>query len=318
MMSRSVAQTGWDTGHRTPPANGPAMTRDEFDALFDQLRRERPPGPIAGARRVAAAGLVRTGEVVAMGRPWDSVAGPDNHRPALHQMTELADVTAPEPTVHKDFIASDYHGKSQTHLDALCHVAYRGQLFSGMPAGEVLSSQGASFGAVTELLPGLVGRGVLLDVARLRDRAWLEPGEAVGGPELLVCAEEQGCPLRPGDVVLVRTGHLARRRQLGAWDPDDLSAGLHPGAMRVLHASRISALGGDGDSDVRPSPVPGVHSPVHVLAVTAMGLPLIDNMDLESLAETCARNARWDFLFVTAPLNIPRATGSPVNPLAVF
>ncbi|MDH6125862.1 cyclase family protein [Kitasatospora sp. GP82] len=294
------------------------MTRDEFDAFFDQLRRDRLPGPVAGAQRVAAAGLVQTGEVVAMGRPWDSVPGPDNRRPALHQMTELADVTAPEPTVHKDFIASDYHGKAQTHLDALCHIAYRGLLFAGVRAQDAVSSQGASYGAVTELLPGLVGRGVLLDVARLRGRDWLEPGEAVGGPELLACAEEQSSPLGPGDILLVRTGHLARRRQLGAWDPDDLSAGLHPGAMRVLSESRVSALGGDGDSDVRPSPVHGVHSPIHVLAITAMGLPLIDNMDLEALAETCARTSRWEFLFVTAPLNIPRGTGSPVNPLAVF
>jgi len=294
------------------------MTRDEFDALFDQLRSDRLPGPAGRAHRVAAAGLVRTGEVVAMGRPWDSSPGPDNRKPAVHRMTELGDVTAPEPTVYKDFIASDYHGKAQTHLDALCHVAYGGLLFSGVWAPRVFSSQGASYGAVTALLPGLVGRGVLLDVARLRGRAWLEPGQAVHGPELLACAEQQGSPLGHGDIVLVRTGHLARRRQVGAWDPDDLSAGLHPGAMRVLHESRASALGGDGDSDVRPSPVHGVHSPIHVLAITAMGLPLIDNMDLEALAETCGRISRWEFLFVTAPLNIPRGTGSPVNPLAVF
>ncbi|MGW3042344.1 cyclase family protein [Kitasatospora sp. NPDC001159] len=298
--------------------NGPAMTREEFDALFRQMRRDRLPGPVEGRRRVAAAGLVRTGEVVAMGRPWDSVPGPDNRRPALHQMTELADVTAPEPTVHRDFIASDYHGKAQTHLDALCHIAYGGLLFAGVRAREVFSSQGAAYGAVTDLLPGLVGRGVLLDVPRLRGRAWLEPGEAIGGPELLVCAEEQGSPLRPQDILLVRTGHLARRRRLGAWDPDDLSAGLHPGAMCVLSESQASALGSDGDSDMRPSPVDGVHSPVHVLAITALGLPLIDNLDLEPLAEACARTSRWEFLFVAAPLNIPRGTGSPVNPLAVF
>ncbi|MGK4585005.1 cyclase family protein [Kitasatospora sp. HPMI-4] len=300
-----------------PADGGPAMERAEFDALFERLRRDRLPAPPRSAR-AAAARLVRTGEVVAMGRPWDCVAGPDNRRPALHLMTELADVTPPEPTVHKDFIAADYHGKAQTHLDALCHIAYRGLLFAGVPAREVLSSRGASYGAVTDLLPGLVGRGVLLDVARLRGLDWLEPGTAIGGPELTACAERQGSPLRPGDAVLVRTGHLARRRRLGPWDPDGLSAGLHPGAMSVLDGSRASVLGGDGDSDVRPSPVPGVHSPVHVLAVTTMGLPLIDNMDLEPLAETCARLSRWEFLFVAAPLNIPGGTGSPVNPLAVF
>ncbi|MFB7669119.1 cyclase family protein [Kitasatospora sp. NPDC056138] len=317
-MSGSAFPPGRAAGHHASAANGPAMTRDEFDALFDRLRRDRPPGPAGAARRVAAAGLVRTGEVVALGRPWDTAPGPDNRRPALHHMTELADTTAPEPTAYKDFIASDYHGKAQTHLDALCHIAYRGLLFGDVRAQRVVSSQGSAYGAVTDLLPGVVGRGVLLDVAGLRGRAWLEPGEAVGGPELIACADRQGSPLDHGDVLLVRTGHLARRRELGAWDPDELSAGLHPTAMHVPYESRASALGGDGDSDVRPSPVDGVHSPVHVLAVTAMGLPLIDNMDLEDLARACARNARWEFLFVAAPLHIPGGTGSPVNPLAVF
>lgn len=88
--------------------------------------------------------------------------------------------------------------------------------------------------------------------------------------------------------------------------------------MPALDAPRISALGSDGDNDVRPSPVRGVHSPVHVLAVTAMGLPLIDNLDLEALAQTCQQAGRWDFLFIAAPLNIPGGTGSPLNPLAVF
>ncbi|MFI9275862.1 cyclase family protein [Kitasatospora sp. NPDC052896] len=301
------------------PSNGPVMSRVEFDALFDRLRRDRRPDPVAGARLVAAAGLVRTGEVVALGRPWDTVPGPDNRKPALHRMTAgLGEGTDAEPTAHKDFVGTDYHGKSQTHLDALCHIAYRGLLFPGVPARAAVSARGAEHGAVTELLPGLVGRGVLLDLARLRGRAWLEPGEAVDGPELLRCAEEQGSPLAPGDVVLLRTGHLARRRQLGAWDPDELSAGLHPGAMSVLRDSACSALGSDGDSDVRPSPVPGVHSPIHVLAIAALGLPLLDNLDLEALAEACARASRWEFLLVAAPLNIPGGTGSPVNPLAIL
>jgi kynurenine formamidase len=317
-MSDSAPSRGGEAGYRPAPAGPSAMTRDEFDALFERLRRDLDPGPVGREQRVAAAALVRTGEVIAMGRPWDTTPGPDNPAPALHLMSELADVTAPEPTVYKDFLASDYHGKSQTHVDARSHVAYRGRLFAGVPAQDAVSSRGACYGAVTDLLPGLVGRGVLLDPARRRGRGWLEPGEALDGPELLACAEEQGSPLRPGDILLIRTGRPARRRTLGAWNPDEASAGVHPSAMPALHAAGISALGSDGDNDVRPSPVRGVHSPVHVLAVTAMGLPLLDNLDLEALADTCERTGRWEFLFVAAPLNIPGGTGSPLNPLALF
>jgi hypothetical protein len=58
--------------------------------------------------------------------------------------------------------------------------------------------------------------------------------------------------------------------------------------------------------------------PIHVLAVNAMGLHLLDYLQLDGLAETCERFGRWEFLCVIAPLRIPGGTGSPVNPIAVF
>lgn len=118
--------------------------------------------------------------------------------------------------------------------------------------------------------------------------------------------------------MLLRSGHQRRRRELGAWDSASASAGLHVDAMPLLAQRAIALLGGDGDSDVRPSPVAGVHSPIHTLAVTALGVPLLDNLDLEQLANACASASRYEFMFVVAPLNIPTGTGSPVNPLAVL
>ncbi|MER7187269.1 hypothetical protein ABT404_48755, partial [Streptomyces hyaluromycini] len=95
-------------------------------------------------------------------------------------------------------------------------------------------------------------------------------------------------------------------------------AGLHVDAVPLLAERGIALLGGDGDSDVRPSPVDGVHSPVHALVVAAMGVPLLDNLDLEALSAATARARRHEFLLVVAPLNIPGGTGSPVNPVAVL
>ncbi|MFD8783696.1 hypothetical protein [Kitasatospora sp. NPDC059599] len=77
-------------------------------------------------------------------------------------------------------------------------------------------------------------------------------------------------------------------------------------------------LGSDGNSDTAPSSTRGVDFPVHVLAVHAMGLHLLDYLCFEELAPVCARERRWAFLCVVAPLRLPGATGSPVNPIAVL
>ena len=108
--------------------------------------------------------------------------------------------------------------------------------------------------------------------------------------EDVVAAEQAlGVTIGEGDAVLLRSGHFRRREELGAWDPDTASAGFHVDAVPLLAERGIALLGGDGDSDVRPSPVEGVHSPVHALAVTAMGVPLLDNLDLEALSAATRR-----------------------------
>lgn len=122
----------------------------------------------------------------------------------------------------------------------------------------------------------------------------------------------------PGDAVLLRNGHLARRAARGAWDPSNSSASLHVDAMPMLAERGISVLGGDGDSDVRPSPVPGVHSPIHILAIAGPGIPLLNNLDLDVLSQACAQEGKYEFLLVVAPLNVADGTGSPVIPVAVL
>jgi kynurenine formamidase len=306
-------------------ANGPAVPRGSFDetylALRDWDRWDQPwrgaYNRVTPAHSARAAALAVSGIVVPTALPWDTVPGPDNTKPALHYMSDLGDVEAPEPSVHNDFIGVDYHGKSVSHLDALSHIAYRRELYGGRRADEVLDASGAHYGSVSALGP-LVTRGVLLDLPALRGVDWLEPGTAVHAEDILEAERHHGFEIAEGDAVLLRTGHQARRRVHGAWDSGAASAGLHVNAMPLLAERGIALLGGDGDSDVRPSPVPGVHSPIHILAITALGIPLLDNLDLEALADACADAGRREFMLVVAPLNIPTGTGSPVNPLAVL
>ncbi|QES58247.1 cyclase [Streptomyces venezuelae] len=321
----AAAPTGASAARAGRPANGPAVTRQEFDALFASVRTwgrwtaaDRGSWNRVTAEHVRrATATVRDGTVVPMARPWDTRPGPDNARPALHHMTDLGDVQAPEPSVHKDFLAADYHGKSVTHLDALSHVAYRGQLFGGRAAREHVGAAGARFGAVSAL-GALVTRGVLVDLPSVLGVDWLEPGRAVHARDVVAAEEALGVAIGEGDAVLLRSGALRRRRELGPWNPDAASAGWHVDAVPLLAERAVALLGADGDSDVRPSPVEGLHSPVHALAVTAMGVPLLDNLDLEPLSAACAAAGRYAFLLVVAPLNVPGGTGSPVNPVAVL
>ncbi len=95
-------------------------------------------------------------------------------------------------------------------------------------------------------------------------------------------------------------------------------AGLATSGLEWLAGREIALLGGDGDSDARPSPVEGIGGPIHVLSITAMGMCLLDNLDLESLSEACAEAGTYEFLLVVAPLIVAGGTGSPVNPIAVL
>ncbi len=314
-------------GSIATPQNGPALDRAQFDEVFDRLRRwthDRPAdergtlGALTPATVLAALSTPRQGRSVSLALPINRTSGPDNARPALHHMVDLGDVEAPEPSAHKDFLGLDYHGKAVTHLDALCHIGYRGELYGGVPSAAAFSSLGSDWAAVTNLAGGMLLRGVLVDVPRMLGIEWLEPGTAIRAAELRDAEDALQFRIGAGDAVLLRSGHGARRAAHGAWNSDDASAGLHVDAMPLLAERGVALLGGDGDSDVRPSPVAGVHSPIHALALTALGMPLLDNLDLEELSQACAEQGRYEFLLVVAPLVVPRGTGSPVNPIAVL
>ncbi|MGQ7351793.1 cyclase family protein [Quadrisphaera oryzae] len=298
----------------------------EYDALFDALAASRagtddPRGALArvdDAARLRALAAAQTGRSISLAWPLDTHAGPDNAKPALHHMTDLGDVEEPEPSCHKDFLGIDYHGKATTHLDAACHIGYRGRLYGGVPARSAMSAAGSSWASVDALAHGVVLRGVLLDLPAVRGVDWLEPGTAVHADEVARATRALGVEVQPGDAVLVHTGHARRRRRLGAWDSGAASAGLHVDAVRPLLDAGAVLLGSDGDTDVRPSPVAELHSPVHALSLTATGTPLLDNLDLEALADACAELGRRTFALLVAPLVVRGGTGSPVNPLAVL
>ncbi|MFF0157941.1 cyclase family protein [Streptomyces sp. NPDC005263] len=304
------------------------LSEADFRHLHRHLRAKAPGGAsrrgalarITGEQVLAAVREVRTGRTVSLAAPVDTRGGPDNADPARHRLTAPADGHPGSRGLEfaRDRFAMNVHGDVDSHLDALCHVVYDGTLHGGLPAADALSPDGASALSVDLASDGIVGRGVLLDIPRLHGVPWLEPGTPVKTEDLVAAEARQGVRVGRGDILLVRVGHRRRREELGPWDVAGARAGLHPTALEFLAERQVAVLGGDGNNDTAPSAVPGVAFPVHVLAVHAMGLHLLDYLRFEDLAPLCAEAGRWSFLCVIAPLRLPKATGSPVNPLAIL
>jgi kynurenine formamidase len=211
-----------------------------------------------------------------------------------------------------------FHGYTITHVDTPAHYFWEGRLYNGRSCNLVTSREGAQVEAVDLARDGVVGRGVLLDVATLRGR-WLGAGEGVMPEDLEAAERAQGVRVEPGDILLVRTGYYGRRRAEGPRNPGtDGSPALHVAALPWLRERSVAMLGTDTHNDISPQPYPRIGNAVHVVALVAMGMWLIDNANLEELAQACARYGRWEFMLTVAPLVLERVTGSPVNPIAMF
>ena len=270
---------------------------------------------ITPAVRQRAVATVQDGVTVSCALPLNTTPSAENAMPVTHLMVRGGDI--PDATGSADYIAVAPHGMAHTHLDALCHIFYRGQMYNGFPAMAVTSA-GATRNAITAGEQGISSRGVLLDIPSLRGLDWLEPGEPIHPADLDAAEERQGVRVEEGDILLVRTGRHRRNAAAGPSNGREVIAGLHASCLPWLHERRIAVLGCDGISDVLPSRIEGVGLPIHLVIIPAMGVHLIDNAQLDDLADACTERRRWSFLLTLAPLRLQRGTASLVNPIAMF
>ena len=310
------------------PSKQPPLSAAEFDQLYQRLKAKAIWGPfdrrgalnhITPGQVRAAASEIGQGRSVTLAAPMETEPSHDNPQPSEHRMTGLGDIRPAAAGLHfaMDRIALNIHGDADSHIDALCHVIYDGKLYNGV-AAQTITSTGATTLSIDEARNGIVGRGVLLDIPRLRDVSWLEPGDHVTADDLSAAEEAEALRVTQGDLLFVRVGHRRRRNELGPWTAAEARAGLHPTALEFLAERQVALLGSDGNNDTAPSTTVGVQFPVHTLAINAMGLHLLDYLQFEDLVPICEQERRWSFLCVIAPLRLPGATGSPVNPIAIL
>jgi kynurenine formamidase len=303
---------------QSPPSSRAPRNAAEFDELFQKVSNWGRWGTedqlgavnlVTAEKRKQAAALVKTGQTVSLAHNPLTERAEDNNSPFEHTMLRGNNM---------DRYAVSYHGYAHSHIDALCHFLYKEQTYNGFARADVNTDKGCVKLGIDNLKNGIVTRGVLIDIPRLRGVDYLEPGTAVYAEEVEAWEKKAGVKIGSGDAILLRTGRWARRAKVGPWNVAQSAAGFHASIATWIKSRNVAIVGSDAGEDVTPSQVEGVALPVHTLLIAGMGINLLDNHDLEAVAEAASRLNRWEFMITIAPVPVTGGTGFPVNTLAIF
>lgn len=218
-----------------------------------------------------------------------------------------------------DFMVCYLQGSTQ--YDALGHVWFGDQIYNGYDAKTTID--GLAKASVLPLAKkGVVARGVLLDMARHRGKDWLDKGETFSHEDLLACAEAQGTEIRQHDVVVVRTGWIGKFYKVSRDEfyADFNEPGLtySPELVQWFADTEIVNLVTDTiANEVTTDPVSGCLLPLHVALMSNLGITFTEIAWLDDLADDCAADGQYDFLYTAAPLKVVNGTGAPVNPVVI-
>jgi len=280
---------------------------------------------------VAAAMLVRKGRVMSLALNFDQYGpqGGKSKYPSLgrfnpvHLMLRTGTDAWSGVLDHRKIRGTDdliiMPLQCGTQWDGLGHIMYGDHMWNGYDCRTVTSA-GAQKAGIEKTRERMVGRGVLLDVARAMGKKSLPDGFAITNEILDYTAEKQGVIVRRADYLLVRTGHVERCLAAKSWD--GYSGGDAPGlafeTLDWLQEKQVAAIVTDTwGVEVRPNETDQATQPWHWIAIPIMGLTVGEIFFLGDLAADCARDGRYEFMFVAPALPITGAVGSPVNPLAI-
>jgi kynurenine formamidase len=280
---------------------------------------------------VAAARLVRKGKVISLALNYDE-RGPQGGKtkyPALgrfnpiHVMTRTGTDAYSGVLDHRKIRGTDdlviMGLQSGTQWDGLGHILYYDNMWNGYDCRNVTSA-GALKGGIEKTREKMVGRGVLLDVARALGKKSLPDGFAITNEILDFTEKHHGIRVRRGDYLMVRTGHIERCLSSKSWDgyPGGDAPGFAFETVAWLHKKEIAGVATDTwGAEVRPNETEDTNQPWHWITIPIMGLTVGEIFDFTVLAKDCAEDKRYEFLFVAPALPITGGVGSPVNPLAI-
>jgi kynurenine formamidase len=312
------------------------VKRQDFDEIAERLRNWGRWGPedqrgtlnhIGPEALKGAVSTVQSGKLFSLGLKFDKdgpqLGGPGGRFNPMLYAIQVATIINPK---HPSAVVSDdvIHMPLQcaTQWDALGHVHYDGVLYNNCQACDVLSAKGAARLGVENLaMPGIMSRGILLDIARLKKVDALPLDYAISVDDLNAACRAQGVAPRKGDILLVRTGHIRRftvDKDRVAFNGDQ--PGLHHACAEWAHQHSLAAMCADNvgveivNREFWEAEAP---APLHMLCIRDMGMPLGEMFDLECLAADCADDGRYEFLLSAPPLAVTNGFGSPVNPLAL-
>lgn len=279
---------------------------------------------------IAAAQLVRSGKVftlqVPMGNPggdpvWPGRRGCERYQilDEGHWLSGKGPVFAGGLHYADDAMSAFLQGSTQ--YDALGHVWYGGQLYNGYDANTTIGGMAkASVQPIAE--KGVVGRGILIDIARHRGKPALDKGETFNHEDLIAAAKAQKLEIKKRDILIIRTGFVETFYSQGA--PKFYEGFLEPGLtyspelVNWFNEMEIPNLVTDSiANEVTSDPVSGVALPLHCALMRNLGVTFTEICDLSKLGADCAQDGQWDFFYVAAPLKVVNGTGAPVNPVCI-
>ena len=278
---------------------------------------------ITPAKVIRAASLVRQGKVFSLAIPFDS-SGPQKGdlgrvNPIHVMLRDGGDIAAGITLGADDAVY--FPLQCATQWDALAHAfePFEHKMWNGLGT-EYVTSFGAQKNSIDKMKDKLVARGILLDVARYKGKQWLGQGEAIYTEDLDGSAQKQGVVIEQGDIVLIRTGQMGQVRTEGEWG--DYAGGPAPG-LSVTTAEwfvekEVAAYATDTwGTEVLPNDVSEPRQPLHRILIANAGITMGEIFDLEDLADDCAQDGVYEFMFVAPPIPFTGAVGSPVNPIAI-
>lgn len=283
--------------------------------------------------RRGAVQAVRSGRAVSLARdlnperpdPLHSGVTNVQRRSKVGEVRHLLGREARWDAIAEEIVLSPHGGNA--HLDGLGHYYWDGTFYNGFPASASNDEVGSAHLSVAQASEGIITRGVLLDIAGLFGVDYVERGYAITKGDLLAAEQRQGVRVGAGDALLIHTGNAAALEQFGPLyatpDPgplDGVQAGLDISCLPYLSERDVSVMGTDGTHDVQPGQSADFDfvRPIHSVSLVAMGLWLMDNLDLTALAAACTDAQQWEFLFTALPWRFVGATASPLNPVAVL